>query len=1264
MFNGINVENLNQCRILSYKYKGFEHDLTFQNEPANGDPSYGTLASASDSWREVTFDLSNLTGIDLGSSLNIRWQKSGTGNGTLYIDDVKCVLPASSSSSTSSSSSSSDGVEAYLVEDFSWGGTAEYKYVFADTWTIANSKYHPGWSQDPDYMEYDVTTRDPEQGSVGAVLQVSRVGEEDGGAGIGVHVSNLSGCATLQYKYKGLEHNLAFFNNQESVIYAEHFNRADDGWMTVTYDMNRVVAEGLDIDAAVEIQWHVLEPDGETDLLVDDVKCLQPANSSSSSGDEPASSSSNVLPDAAAPTTYAALFDDFEDGDDVPLWSDVGNYWAESDRGGNGGNTTAQLDVVPGNGGKVLQLTYAYDVGKYAYNPFATISTNDFGNLNLSQCSAIQYDYKGSAHKFRIKVSENVNNLLEMGWGFHTYTVDHPSATWQTVSIPLASLRQEWGKEVPIEIAMQYANGFDWRVEAEDRMSTETGTLSIDNIRCIGLAETRYYTVTFKNGEETLLEKSWAEGSNTYDPGLTPVRAPDPQFTYTFTGWTPSLLDMYWEPVKVTANAVYQAEFDSEIRTYTVTFLMDDGETEYATANAEYDTPVQDILPENPAKDATDEYTYTFNSWSPSVTDAVVTGDMFYVASFGATKKQYSIAFVDVDDETVLKAATLYDYGTPFDEIDVPTVSDNGGWRFAGWTPNPATVTEDVTYRATYTQKFIITWKDDDGSVLRYDYHDAGETPDYGEDPTKPATAQYSYDFTGWTPAVTDVTGDAVYTATYSAAVNAYEVAFMDDQGEEIIATSSYPYGTQVQTIAPNLSAGDAVWSTAGESCLFTGWNPVILGEAVVTGDKAYTAQCTVVPNKYSITFVMDDGTTPVATVTRDYGTLINDMLPDEPTKTATNAKTFEFARWVTLDGQSIAEDAELEGNTTLKAVFNEFDRMYAVAFVDYDNTVLKPATFYTYGATVEVPDDPTRDAAGIYTYEFRDWNPAVTTVTGEAIYKATYDSTAHYGAIAVSVIDGKKTATIGGTYKGADKVEINEDIVVDTVVFDRTLSNGVFSTIVMPFEINVDAVDGADFYTITEFTKNGNTWKNATAQKVPVNGRLEANKPYLMQPKSDKLVFHGEVTLRTSDAPNSTFSEGAWEFRGAYNYIVFGDSTHLLGKVYGFSAGKTEGIQAGEFVKAGSGAWIPAMRAYLVYNDGSSSAKSSVGGTGLSELPETLDVILVDEKGSAIGGGTVNTVTGQFRMDHWYDLQGRKLKGKPTTKGTYYHKGKMVIVK
>lgn len=1155
-------------------------------------------------------------------------------------------VPASSSSSDVSSSSDA---RSYAVEPY-------YTYVYAGGgWTIANEEGEFGLVAEV----IDEETGKPVIGLKGVVAE-----NENGWAGIGMNVGDLDGCQLLQYDYKGLSHNLALANTPDGDdVIAEYGIPATDAWETFTLDMSAL--SGIDLQSGLDIKWQ-LAGTGNGNLYVNNVRCAVPS-SSSSSGDEPASSSSIKLPVVAAPTTNTELVDDFEDGDMYPLWS-VGNYWAESDRGDNGGNTTAQLDVVPGNGGKVLQLTYAYDVGKYAYNPFATISTNDFGNLNLSQCSAIQYDYKGSAHKFRIKVSENVNNLLEMGWGFHTYTVDHPSATWQTVSIPLASLRQEWGKEVPIEIAMQYANGFDWRVEAEDRMSTETGTLSIDNIRCIGLAETRYYTVTFKNGEETLLEKSWAEGSNTYDPGLTPVRAPDPQFTYTFTGWTPSLLDMYWEPVKVTANAVYQAEFDSEIRTYTVTFLMDDGETEYATANAEYDTPVQDILPENPAKDATDEYTYTFNSWSPSVTDAVVTGDMFYVASFGATKKQYSIAFVDVDDETVLKAATLYDYGTPFDEIDAPTVSDNGGWRFAGWTPNPATVTEDVTYRATYTQKFIITWKDDDGSVLRYDYHDAGETPDYGEDPTKPATAQYSYDFTGWTPAVTDVTGDAVYTATYSAAVNAYEVAFMDDQGEEIIATSSYPYGTQVQTIAPNLSAGDAVWSTAGESCLFTGWNPVILGEAVVTGDKAYTAQCTVVPNKYSITFVMDDGTTPVATVTRDYGTLINDMLPDEPTKTATNAKTFEFARWVTLDGQSIAEDAELEGNTTLKAVFNEFDRMYAVAFVDYDNTVLKPATFYTYGATVEVPDDPTRDAAGIYTYEFRDWNPAVTTVTGEAIYKATYDSTAHYGAIAISVIDGKKTATIDGSYTDGDVVNIPASIDIDTVVFNRTFSASGYSTITLPFSINRNAIEGVSkVLTFTGIGYDENGKKQVEMEEV--NDELSAYKPYMVELSSEgSLVFHGNsMVIQPTEGANTVVQgDDGWEFRGTLSKIVWDEKHPDLGRVYGFSAKEANNVRIGQFVKAGKGAWINPFRAYMIYNEGNSAGKSAGHAYVSAEpLPDYMDVVVVsrsatgEESKTVIGG--INTRTGEFKMMQDYDLKGRKLNGKPTARGVYYGKKKII---
>ena len=63
---------------------------------------------------------------------------------------------------------------------------------------------------------------------------------------------------------------------------------------------------------------------------------------------------------------------------------------------------------------------------------------------------------------------------------------------------------------------------------------------------------------------------------------------------------------------------------------------------------------------------------------------------------------------------------------------------------------------------------YAITWANWNGSVLKVDSVLEGETPSYtGESPTKPADAQYTYTFTGWTPEVVAVTGDAIYTAVY-----------------------------------------------------------------------------------------------------------------------------------------------------------------------------------------------------------------------------------------------------------------------------------------------------------------------------------------------------------------------------------------------------------------------------------------------------------------------------------------------------------------
>ena len=71
---------------------------------------------------------------------------------------------------------------------------------------------------------------------------------------------------------------------------------------------------------------------------------------------------------------------------------------------------------------------------------------------------------------------------------------------------------------------------------------------------------------------------------------------------------------------------------------------------------------------------------------------------------------------------------------------------------------------------AQWTAKtYTITFKNDDGTVLKSSKVAYGKTPTAPANPTKASDGQYSYTFTGWTPAIKKVTGTATYTATYKA---------------------------------------------------------------------------------------------------------------------------------------------------------------------------------------------------------------------------------------------------------------------------------------------------------------------------------------------------------------------------------------------------------------------------------------------------------------------------------------------------------------
>ena len=82
-------------------------------------------------------------------------------------------------------------------------------------------------------------------------------------------------------------------------------------------------------------------------------------------------------------------------------------------------------------------------------------------------------------------------------------------------------------------------------------------------------------------------------------------------------------------------------------------------------------------------------------------------------------------------------------------------------------------VTGDATYSAVFADtenEYKITFVNEDGTVLQTTNVLFGIVPTYnGATPVKAETDKYTYEFSGWTPEITAVTGDATYTAVFKA---------------------------------------------------------------------------------------------------------------------------------------------------------------------------------------------------------------------------------------------------------------------------------------------------------------------------------------------------------------------------------------------------------------------------------------------------------------------------------------------------------------
>ena len=369
---------------------------------------------------------------------------------------------------------------------------------------------------------------------------------------------------------------------------------------------------------------------------------------------------------------------------------------------------------------------------------------------------------------------------------------------------------------------------------------TETGTFTV-TCRVTGYYNIYEYkltvtvedawTVSFETGGGTV----WMTQS-VKDGGKAHLPLSDPEKTgYTFTGWyaDAGCTTEFDFSQTITEDTTVYAGWSPW--TYDVIWKNDDGTVLEKDKNVTYgDTPSYDGA--TPEKPATAQYAYTFSGWTPEVTDAPdieKDGDTFvYTAQYDSTVRSYTVTWViDGAEET-----ETYEYGkTPTHADPEKEATAQYTYTFKEWSPAIETVTGDATYTAVFDctiNTYTVLWLNEDGTELEKDEDvPYGETPIYdGSTPIKPATAQYTYTFKEWTPAIEIVTGDATYTAVFDSTVNHYSVTWVIDGWAQ---TEDYPYGDMPWHPEPSKSGA------LGMYYVFKGWSPTVVP---VTGNAVYTA--------------------------------------------------------------------------------------------------------------------------------------------------------------------------------------------------------------------------------------------------------------------------------------------------------------------------------------------------------------------------------------------------------------------------------------